>query len=344
MTSKFNLVVLAIFILLASFCLGQQLTGTLTGSTFDASGAAVPNAKVTMKNEASGDTRSTVSSDSGYFSITAVQPGSYTVIVTAPGFKVWEEGHIAFSEGDNRTMPNIKLQVGQVNETVEITAGADAVVPVDTAEVSTTLNTGLVEDIPIVGRDAGELLKLMPGMALNNSGTQGSSFNPTTVGSNNGPVGAYSANGTQPNGAMAYMLDGANLVDPGNAGTQIANINQDMVSEVKVLMSSYSAEYAKGPVIFEAFSKSGGSQFHGEAYFYARNSVFNSWDAYTKTQYLSDIASFPTLANQFANSLEPPAHFYYPGGNIGGPILLPFTNFNKNRKKLFFWADRKSVV
>jgi len=93
-------------------------------------------------------------------------------------------------------------------------------------------------------------------------------------------VGAYSSNGTQPYGAMAFMLDGANLVDPGNAGTQIANINQDMVSEVKVLMSSYSAEYAKGPVIFQAFSKSGGNAFHGEGYLYARNSALNSVDAY----------------------------------------------------------------
>ena len=175
----------------------------------------------------------------------------------------------------------------------------------------------------------------MPGMALNNGRPRDPGFNPTNVGSNNGPVGAYSANGTQPNGAMAYMLDGANLVDPGNAGTQIANINQDMVSEVKVLMSTYSAEYAKGPVIFQAFSKSGTSQFHGEGYFYARNSVFNSWDAYTKDQYLSDLATNPgTPASQFSNALEPPAHFYYPGFNIGGPI--PFLNHGK--QKVFFWA------
>jgi hypothetical protein len=288
---------------------------------------------VTMKNEASGDVLTTVSNGSGYFTVTAVPPGTYTVTIEAPGFKLWQQGGITFSEGDSRTLPSIKLEVGKVTETVEIKAGADVVIP-DNSEVSTTLNTGLVEDIPIVGRDAGELLKLMPGMALNNGGSQGSSFNPTTVGSNNGPVGAYSANGTQPNGAMAYMLDGANLVDPGNAGTQIANINQDMVSEVKVLMSNYSAEYAKGPVIFEAFSKSGGSQFHGEGYFYARNSIFNSWDAYTKDQYLSDIASFPSLSSQFASSLEPPAHFYYPGFNIGGPI--PFLNHGK--QKVFFWA------
>jgi hypothetical protein len=328
-TSKLNVIalekalaVLAVFVLLAPFCLGQQLTGTMSGTTYDTTGAVVPNAKVVMKNEASGDERTTVSNSSGYFSITAIQPGTYTVTVSAPGFKAWREPSIHFAEGDSRTLPNIQLQVGQVNETVEITAGADAVVPLDTGEVSTTLNTGMVEDLALAGRDAGELLKLMPGMALNNGLSQGSSFVPKLVGTNSGPVGAYSANGTQPSGAMAYMLDGANLVDPGNAGTQIANINQDMVSEVKVLMSSYSAEYAKGPVIFEAFSKSGGNHFHGEGYLYARNSALNSDDAYAHSQGIP-------------NSSE---HYYYVGGNVGGPIIIPFTNFNKNRNKLFFWG------
>jgi len=329
MVSKFNrvvlekaLAVLAVFALLASFSFAQQLTGTLSGTTYDSTGAAVPNATVTMKNAASGDVRSTVSNGSGYFSITAIQPGTYTVTVSAAGFKAWEQAGVVFALGDSRTLPNIKLQVGQVTETVEITAGADSVVPLDTGEVSTTLNQGMVQDLVLGGRDAGELLKLMPGMALNNGATQGSSFNTKLVGTNNGPVGAYSSNGTQPNGAMAFMLDGANLVDPGNAGTQIANINQDMVQEVKVLMSSYSAEYAKGPVIFEAFSKSGGNHFHGEGYFYARNSALNSDDAYAHSQGIP-------------NSAE---HYYYMGGNIGGPILLPFTDFNKKRNKLFFWA------
>jgi Carboxypeptidase regulatory-like domain/TonB-dependent Receptor Plug Domain len=329
MVSKLNrvvlekaLAVLAVFALLASFSYAQQLTGTLSGTTYDSTGAAVPNAKVVMKNAASGDVRSTVSNGAGYFSITAIQPGTYTVTVSAAGFKSWEEPGVVFAEGDDRTLPNIKLQVGQVNETVEITAGADAVVPLDTGEVSTTLNQGMVQDLVLGGRDAGELLKMMPGMALNNGLGQGSSFNPKIVGTNSGPVGAYSSNGTQPNGAMAFMLDGANLVDPGNAGTQIANINQDMVAEVKVLMSSYSAEYAKGPTIFEAFSKSGGNKFHGEGYLYARNSALNSDDAYAHSQ-------------NIPNSAE---HYYYMGGNIGGPILLPWTDFNKKRNKLFFWA------
>ena len=162
----------------------------------------------------------------------------------------------------------------------------------------------------------------MPGMALNNGGSQGSGFNDKLVGTNNGPVGAYSSNGTQPYGTMAYMLDGANLVDPGNAGTQIANINQDMVSSIKVLISNYGADYAKGPVIFQAFSKSGGSQFHGEGYLYTHNAVLDSVDAYAKSQGLTNAAE----------------SYYYIGGNVGGPIILPFTKFNRDRKKLFFWG------
>jgi Carboxypeptidase regulatory-like domain len=309
----------------AGLAFGQQLTGTLSGTTMDTTGAVVANAKVTMKNQASGDVRTTVSNGSGYFSITAVQPGTYSVSVAAPGFKTWTQSGIVFGQGDNRNLPNIALQVGSVSETVQISAGQLAV-PTDNAEISTTINTHVIQDLPLAGRDAGELLKIMPGMALANGASQGSSFSDQTVGTNSGPVGSYSANGTQPNGAMAYMLDGANLVDPGNAGTQIANINQDMVSEVKVLMSDYSAEYAKGPVIFEAFSKSGGTQYHGEGYFYARNSAFNSIDAYTHSQ----IANGSTTAAAAA----PAQSFYYMGGNLGGPI--PF--LNKGRKKLFFWG------
>jgi Carboxypeptidase regulatory-like domain/TonB-dependent Receptor Plug Domain len=331
MMSKLNLVVLkrvgliasvALFAFLVPLSFGQQLTGTLSGTAYDQSGAVIPKAKVVLKNEASGDVRTTFTDSVGSFAITAVQPATYTISISAEGFATWEEHGIVMSQGDARAVANIKLKPGSKGSEVTVIEGADAVVPLDTGEISQTLNTQMIQDLPIQGRDAGELLKLMPGMALNNGLTQGSGFNDKVVGTNNGPVGAYSSNGTQPNGAMAFMLDGANLVDPGNLGTQIANINQDMTAEVKVLMSSYSAEYAKGPTIFQAFSKSGGSQYHGEGYLYARNSALNSDDAYAHSQGVP-------------NSAE---HYYYIGGNVGGPIPLPFTQYNKNHNKLFFWA------
>ena len=115
-------------------------------------------------------------------------------------------------------------------------------------------------------RDAAELIKMMPGVTFNNGGSVGSGFNSQTTGTNNGPAGNFSANGTQPYGSTAVILDGANLIDPGNAGTQIANINQDMTDSVKFMSASYGAEYAKGPAVLQAFSKSGGQKFHGEGY------------------------------------------------------------------------------
>ncbi len=323
--SRYTVACLAavVLVLSAVTATAQQLTGTISGTVYDQSGAVVPKANVVLKNEASGDQRVATTENDGHFVITAVQPASYTISVSATGFSSWQENSITMGQGDNRDVPNIKLQIGGNSTQVNVVAGGDAVVPTDTAEISTSLNQEMINDFPLQGRDAGELLKIMPGMALNTGSSSGSgSFNDRIVGSNNGPVGAYSSNGTQPYGTMAYMLDGANLVDPGNDGTQIANINQDMVSNIKVLISNYGAEYAKGPVIFQAFSKSGGQQFHGEGYLYTHNGSLNSVDAFTKSQGGTNAAQ----------------SYYYMGGNVGGPIIFPKFGYNKSRNKLFFWG------
>jgi len=113
---------LAALLLLSSLCVAQQLTGTLIGTALDSSGAAVPNAKVTMKNDLSGDVRTTLTNGTGYFTITAIRPGTYTVVVSAQGFKQWQQAGLVFNQGDSRSLPNITLQIGTISETVEITA------------------------------------------------------------------------------------------------------------------------------------------------------------------------------------------------------------------------------
>ncbi len=181
----------------------------------------------------------------------------------------------------------------------------------------------MISQISLAGRDAAELIKIMPGMGMTNGLTNKSSFDATTgTASNTGPIGMYSANGTQPNGSMTMTSDGANLLDPGNQGTQTANINADQTQEVTLLTSAYGAEFAKGPVTFQAIGKSGSAQFHGQAYMYARNGVLNSEDSYLKSQGIP----------------KPEDHYYYPGGDFGGPVLIPGTKFNHNRDKLFFYG------
>jgi len=306
----------------------QQITGTISGTVYDQSGAVIPGAHVVLKNEASGDVRTATAESDGHFVITAVQPASYSITVTSKGFTGFQENGIVMNQGDHKEVANIKLPVGGEERAIEVVAGADAVVPTDSAEISTSLNSQMIQDFPLGGRDAGELLKIVPGMALNNAGGQGSGFSDKKVGSNNGPVGDYSSNGTQPNGTMAYMLDGANLVDPGNDGTQIANINPDMVGNIKILTGNFGAEYAKGPVIFQALSKDGGAKFHGEGYFYTHNAALNSVDAYTKSQ----------------GGTNAGESYYYMGGNVGGPIIIPHFGYNKNRDKLFFWGGYEYMI
>jgi hypothetical protein len=311
----------------------QQLTATLNGIATDPKDARIPGAKVVVKNEATGDARTTKADGSGFWSVTALIPGTYTVDISAPGFASWEENGIVLNQGDSRTVANIHLKIGSAETAVTVISGADAEVPVDNAEISQTLNNELVDSAVLTGRNAAELIKMMPGVVFNNSGGVGSGYNSQVTGTNNGPAGSFSANGTQPYGSTAVILDGADLIDPGNAGTQVANVNQDMTDSVKYLSASYGAEYAKGPAVLEAFSKSGGQKFHGEAYFYARNTAIgyaNDW--FNKSQQIEN-GKPNTLTDQ---------HFYYIGGNVGGPIF--FKGFNRNKDKLFFWGGYEKMI
>ena len=317
------LVIPAMFFAL-SIGYAQNLTATLSGIVADQTDARVPGASVVVTNQLSGDTRSTTADAQGFWSVTALIPGTYKVTITAANFANWEMRDIVLNQGDSRTLPNIKLKVGSQATAVTVISGADAEVPVDTAEVSATLNNELVDTATLTGRNAAELVKMMPGVTF--SGAT-SSYNSQVTGTNNGPAGSFSANGTQPYGSTDVYLDGANLIDPGNAGTQVANINQDMTDSVKFMSASYGAEFAKGPAVLQAFSKSGGQKFHGEGYLYARNTAIgyaNDW-----------------YANATKQKLQP-QNFYYMGGNLGGPVFFP--HFNHNRDKLFFWVGYEYMI
>jgi hypothetical protein len=299
---------------------GQSATGNISGTVTDASGAVIPKATVLLTDEATGSKRQTISNTAGVFNFAAVLPASYTVNISAAGFRAWEERQIVMTQGSNLNIPNIGLEVGTSKQEV-LVVGNEVTVPTDTGAVSHTLNEQMITELAIQGRDAAELMKIMPGMG-NAQGLSQQMFTSLTTQSNTGPIGTMSAQGTQLYGGMTMTADGASLLDPGNMGTQTANINQNQIQEVSLLTSAYGAEYAKGPIVFQAIGKSGSSSYHGNAYFYARNGVFNSTDSY-----------FKALNIPKAND-----SYYYPGGDFGGPVVLPWTHFNRNHDKLFFYA------
>jgi len=293
----------------------QGANSSVSGTVLDRSGAAIPGAKVELINTATNTERQTVTNSQGLFSFQALPVGTYNIAVSMHGFAVSKLNGIIVNTAESRRLPNITMQIAGTQEAVQVTAEAVPLAPVDTGESRLTLNTKMVSELSIQGRDALELVKFMPGMGMN-GGLNQSEWNSLTTGTNSGPAGQFSANGTQPNGGLSVISDGGNLLDPGNQGTQIANVNQAATAQLTILNSSFTAEYPHGPVVIQATSKSGTDQYHGSAYLYARPGQLNAEDAYKKSQ----------------NVAKPQEHYYYPGFTFGGPVP-------GLRKKLFFFTN-----
>jgi hypothetical protein len=297
----------------------QGTTATLGGTITDPSGAVVPSATVNLKNAASGDLRSTRSNGAGVFSFSAIPSGNYSLKIQASGFSSFEQTGIHLDPGDERSIRGIKLSVGS-SETVTVT-DATAHLNLDSGELSNTISAQDIKQLSVEGRDVTELLKILPGMAINNgTNPENRSYDPSIV-NFTGALGAYSGNGT-PTNATSLLTDGADITDPGSYGIAIQNVNYDQVAEVKVQTGSFTADTARGPVVINAIGRSGGDHFHGSLYTYARTSQLNSID---------------WIAGSTGQG-KPPDRQIYPGATLGGPVLIPGTNFNHNRKLTFFVA------
>ena len=311
-------------LLTTPFLRAQLTTGSLSGTATDATGAAVPNAKVVLLNEATHDERATTANSVGNFTFAAVQPGTYTVTVSAANFKSWKQSGIPMNPGDIREISGIALSVGAATETIEVQSGAMDLLPTDSGERSAILSSKDIERLSLEGRNVSELLKVLPGVtSVPNGIGNGLGFDFTASASTGSTIGVGLSPGGAPyRGGTSYILDGANIIDPGCNCWSIAVVNPDMTQEVKVQTSNFGADSPNGPVIVNAISKSGSANFHGQAYIYARNSVLNA----------------NTWANDNQNTAKQAAAYYYPGGNFGGPVRIPGTNFNKNNKLLFWFG------
>ncbi|MHB1023551.1 MAG: outer membrane beta-barrel protein [Acidobacteriaceae bacterium] len=318
----------AVLLLTHDSAFGQASSGTISGTATDTTGAVIPDAQVTLENTATHDKRITKSNQTGFFTFAAVPPANYKVTILSKGFEPWVGTDIIMHLGENHVLPHIVLPVASGQTSVEVVSSQAGVIPLDTGASTTTLNTTLVQALSIQGRDSAELVKFMPGMGMNTGLTQ-SEFNSQTTATNSGPIGAFSASGTQPYGGMQMTLDGASLVDVGNQGTQIANVNQDQTAEFTYLNAAFGADTPRGPTIIQITSKSGGHDFHGDVYTYLRNWQANANDAYLK-------AADPGAS-------RPMDHQVYPGFTIGGPVLIPGTSFNRNHDKLFFFAGYEKM-
>jgi hypothetical protein len=314
----------------------QTIFANLSGTVTDSTGAVVPGAKVEVTNEATKVSWHLVSNSTGFFSVTELPTGSYSVTVMAKGFEKWVGSGIALLSSDDKSI-KVPLKVGAESIVVEVTAGSGEMVATDSGAKVTHIDTSELERMPLVGRNAMEVLSTIPGAAqLSNGGTNRGAYdgqkigiNGSTVNGSAGGMSGVSING-QTNTGLSMNIDGQNVEDPGGPGSATpVNPNPDMLTEVTIQTSNYGADNAKGPVVINAVSKSGGSTFHGAGYIYARNSVLNSEDSFNKA--IESVAS-----NGFSQGeLKVGSHYYYPGFNVGGPIILG-SHASKWRDKLFF--------
>ncbi len=313
----------------------QSIFATLSGTVRDSSGAVIPGAEVTVTNVSSGTPNRSTTNRDGFFSFASLPaPGTYEVNVAMKGFAGWVTKNVQLHASDSRSL-NIELKVATTTESVEVVTGTEGVAMVDSGEKAYTIQTKDLQELSLVGRNASELVKILPGATLTaNGGINSQAYTGEVVGLNSslgGQTGGLAS--VMINGQAAEITqDGQRTMDPGAFGTATPIVpNPDMISEVKVLTSNFTAENAQGPVVMNSVTQSGGKAFHGNLRFNARNTALNSEQQYYREQEMNP------GNNLKPGQLKPASSYYYPGFSIGGPVIIPGTGLNKSRQKLFFF-------
>jgi hypothetical protein len=291
---RISVAVIAVWAIAAHPASAQITTGTIAGSVKDAQGAVVPGATVTLVNAVRGSTTDTQTNSDGNFVFPNVTAGTYLVRVTMDGFKTLERPGIVLSPGDRLLVPTLAIEVGALAETVTV-QGESPIIQASSGERSFTIATDAVENLPIANRGFAGFASLAPGVA---SGT-----NPGRIGGG---------------GQNNIMMDGISTMDTGNNGI-LLQMNIESIAEVKVLTSSYQAEYGRSSGLqITAVTKSGTNQFRGSLYGVFRDS---DWNSNSRTNVLN--ADPKTVLEE--KDL---------GYSIGGPIGRP----GGNNKLFFFYS------
>jgi hypothetical protein len=289
---------------------GQVGAAALSGVVQDQTGAIIPGASIALTNQSSGNVLKIHSNGSGAFTFAAVPSGDYTLSIQEQGFKTFTQTAIHLNPGDNISLADLKMQLGTVAETVTVNT-QQAGLPLDSGQLSSTISATDLARLSIVGRDATELERILPGFAIRNLGPTNTAPDFTIV--QVGQPTPYASNGA-PVAGITTKLDGANLTDAGNFGANLQNINDSFVSEVQVQTSNFGADQSNGPVVITGVTKSGTAHYHGSLYTYARTYQLNSND----------------WLDKYNGIARPNDRFVYPGGTFSGPI--------PHLKKLTFFA------
>jgi hypothetical protein len=301
-----SLFLFTLLLLVPGVARAQRVEGQISGTVVDPSGAAVPGATLTVKQDATGFSATVVSNETGGYIFPNLLPGNYKLTVDAKGFSTALFDEVTVSTARTTDL-KISLQVGGSAQTVEVSAVGE-VLETSTNTLATTVNPDSIQDLPLNGRDILPLAQIVPGAQV------GGDLRFTTYNS-------------MPNGAINISVDGTNnnfqrFRTSTTGFFEAAALRLGAIDEVTVSTSDLTADAgAEGGVTLRFTTKHGTNQFHGSGVWEAYNSAFNA-NSFQNDAYLA--GGLTDLGR------KQPYHTNDFGGNIGGPIL---------KDKLFFFVN-----
>ncbi len=290
----------------------QSATANLSGTVVDEKDSVVPNTRITVQNDATSHKREVTSNSSGAFAVPLLPPGNYTLTALRDGFAPVKLTNIVLNVNDERSL-RIQLKPGNISETVNVTSEGP-LLNNESPAVGTVVNQQVIENMPLNGRSFQSLIALVPGIVFTNS----TPMSPGQFSVNGQRTNAnyFSVDGVSGNigaGAMSTMGNTLSGSTPGwtIAGGTNGLVSVDALQEFRIQTSSYAPEFGRSPGgQVSLVTKSGSNAFHGTAYDYLRNDVFDARNFFNQKP-----APKPALRqNNF-------------GGTFGGPIRKDKTFF-----------------
>ncbi len=285
------------------FCLRADTTGSILGTVRDSTDAAIAGANVVATNLQTNQSSSTVASTTGEFRLLALQPGTYRLVVSAPGFQQFVTTGITIDVNDQHRFDAV-LQVGSIQQEVSVEATA-VQVETENTQLGDVIDTKKILTLPLNGRSYVDLLGLQAGVAPATSGSM-QQDRPVSGGLSAGNV---SVNG-QRETANAFLVNGGDVSEGRNLGTAVIP-NLDSIAEFRLITNSFDSEYGRfSGGVMNAITKSGTNGFHGSAFEFVRNNAMDARNFF-------DPEKSKLQRNQF-------------GYAMGGPFW---------RNKLFWFTD-----
>jgi len=282
---------------------GQTIFGRISGTVKDTAGAAIPNATVTVTNPANNLVRTATTDDDGFYTVTNLPVGNYSVEAERSGFKKAVQSGVSVV-ADARLTIDVTLEAGQVTETVQVTTATGETVNTTSGEVGRLVDQRQVQNLALNGRNYMQLVTLVPGAAILDE----DQLALTTSLS----ISQAAINGNRPN-YNSLTVDGGFNMDSGSNNSQINNVGIDFIQEVKIQTSNFSAEYGRNSgASVNVVTRGGGNDYHGSVFYFLRNDKLD--------------------ARSFFSPVRGKLRFNNFGWNFNGPI---------KKDKFFFFAGQE---